>query len=75
MKIAYFGYGKMGRAVEAAALERGHTTAAIIDPLVESHSTPANHIGPDTGCDVAMEFSTPATAVDNILRCFVNRLF
>ena len=70
MKIAYFGYGKMGRAVEAAALERGHTTAAIIDPLVESHSTPANHIGPDTGCDVAFEFSTPATAVDNILRCF-----
>ena len=70
MKIAYFGYGKMGRAVEAAALERGHTTAAIIDPLVESHSTPANHFGPDTGCDVAFEFSTPATAVDNILRCF-----
>ena len=70
MKTAYFGYGKMGRAVEAAALERGHTTAAIIDPLVESHSTPANHVGPDTGCDVAFEFSTPATAVDNILRCF-----
>ena len=62
MKIAYFGYGKMGRAVEAAALERGHTTAAIIDPLVESPSTIV--------ADVAFEFSTPATAVDNILRCF-----
>lgn len=62
MKIAYFGYGKMGRAVEAVALERGHTTAAIIDPLVESPSTIA--------ADVAFEFSTPATAVDNILRCF-----
>ncbi len=62
MKIAYFGYGKMGRTVEAAALERGHTTAAIIDPLVESPSTIV--------ADVAMEFSTPATAVDNILRCF-----
>ena len=50
MKIAYFGYGKMGRAVEAVALERGHTTAAIIDPLVESPSTIA--------ADVAFEFST-----------------
>ena len=31
MKIAIIGYGKMGHAVEAMALKRGHTIGAIID--------------------------------------------
>ena len=66
MKIALIGYGKMGHAVEAAAHGRGHATGATID-------TPADWQGCTEalkGCDVAFEFSTPATAVENILRCF-----
>ena len=31
MKLALLGYGKMGRAVEAAACERGHTVGVTID--------------------------------------------
>jgi len=33
MKIALVGYGKMGRMIEAAALERGHVIVARVDPF------------------------------------------
>ena len=35
MKLALVGYGKMGRAVESVALERGHEVMAKIDPILE----------------------------------------
>ncbi len=31
MKYALVGYGKMGRAIEAAAAARGHVCAAVVD--------------------------------------------
>lgn len=65
MKIALTGYGKMGRTVERVAVERGHEVALIID-------TPADWSARGdalAGCDVAIEFSTPATAEENIRRC------
>ena len=62
MKIALIGYGKMGHAIEAMATGRGHTVACRIDrddPWPEQMDA-----------DVAIEFTTPATAVANIRRCW-----
>lgn len=65
MEIAIIGYGKMGHAVEQCALGRGHTVVLTIDTPDEWESK-ASLL---KSCDVAVEFSTPATAVDNIRRC------
>lgn len=62
MKIAIIGYGKMGHAVEALASERGH---AVVCRLDKGEPWPER-----TEADVAVEFTTPATAAENLLRCF-----
>lgn len=61
MNIALYGYGKMGRAIEAAAAARGH------DVMLRVGS--ANAGAPPTGADVAIEFSRPELAVGNIALC------
>ena len=62
MKIALFGYGKMGKTIERLALERGHEIIAKID---------VDSVGNDiSGADVAIDFSIPGEAFNNILRCF-----
>lgn len=66
MKIALLGYGKMGHAIEVLAPERGHTIGAAID----CEDDWASHLDDLRGCDTAIDFSTPATAVGNIMRCF-----
>lgn len=66
MKIALLGYGKMGKAVEALALERGHSVGVTID----DEDDWMRKIESLRECDVAVEFSTPATVVGNIMRCF-----
>lgn len=62
MKILLVGYGKMGKTIERIALERGHTIAARID---------IENIGDlDTAeADVAIEFSHPDAAFENIRKC------
>lgn len=66
MKIALIGYGKMGHAIEKAALSRGHEITAIIDAdNQEDFDTDAFR-----SADVAIEFSTPATAFDNYVKAF-----
>ena len=62
MKIALIGYGKMGHAIEAMATGRGHTVACRID---RDDPWPGQ-----MDADVAIEFTTPATAVANIRRCW-----
>lgn len=64
MRLALIGYGKMGHAVEEQALRRGHTVACTIDDSSQWASADG------AGVDVAVEFSTPATAVENIRRCW-----
>ena len=66
MKIVILGYGKMGHEVEQTALQRGHEVAFRIDTEAEWE---ANRDG-IAQCDVAIEFSTPATALNNISKCF-----
>jgi 4-hydroxy-tetrahydrodipicolinate reductase len=66
MKIALLGYGKMGKTIEAIALKRGHTIVLKLDKDNAATVTDADL----KKADVAIEFSTPDTAVANILRCF-----
>ncbi|MDO9255380.1 MAG: 4-hydroxy-tetrahydrodipicolinate reductase [Bacteroidales bacterium] len=66
MKIALLGYGKMGREVEKIALEQEHTIVLIIDN--ENDWLEKGELL--KGCDVAIEFSMPAIAIENIRRCF-----
>ena len=66
MKLVLLGYGKMGRAVEAAACERGHTVGVTIDDEDDWMAK----LDDVKGCDMAIDFSTPGTAVSNIMRCF-----
>jgi len=62
MKIALLGYGKMGKAIEVIALQRQHSIALKVTS--ENSSFNLNDI------DVAIDFSTPSTAVNNIIKCF-----
>ena len=66
MKIAIIGYGKMGHAVEAMAVERGRSVVCTIDNPQEMSEKQALL----RSTDVAIEFTTPATAVGNIRGCF-----
>ena len=66
MKIALIGHGKMGHMIESIARERGHEIVSIIDQnnLDEFESNAF------ASADVAIEFTTPQTAADNILRAW-----
>ena len=66
MKIALIGYGKMGRVIEEIALMRGHEIVCRIDVDNQSDFESAAF----ASADVAIEFTTPATAVDNYKRAF-----
>jgi 4-hydroxy-tetrahydrodipicolinate reductase len=66
MKIALLGYGKMGRAIEAIALERGHEIHIRIDSEKDWQKF-GNEL---KEADVAIDFSTPDSAISNIQKCF-----
>ncbi len=61
MKIAIIGYGKMGHMIEEVALSRGHEIVARID---------AGDVFDLQNADVAIEFTTPATAEANIRKAW-----
>lgn len=65
LNIALIGYGKMGKAIEEIALQRGHTISLKIDIDTASQFTPENL----RACDVAIEFTSPHSAVENITKC------
>lgn len=67
MKIAIVGYGKMGRMIERIATARGHEVIARFD--IDNNAGSAGLTAEAlAGVDVAIEFSTPDTAVENIKR-------
>ena len=66
MKIALIGYGKMGKEIEEVALSRGHSVILKIDINNPEELTTGNL----SNADVAIEFTSPATAVNNYLKCF-----
>mgnify|MGYP006283938943 CR=1 FL=1 len=66
MRIMVIGYGKMGHEIEKAAIERGHTISGIID--VHNIGDLNSSLAEKT--DVAIEFTTPSSVIDNLFRCF-----
>jgi 4-hydroxy-tetrahydrodipicolinate reductase len=65
MNIALIGYGRMGHEIETIALKRGHTVRLIIDVDNQEDLCKSNL----SDIDVAIEFSTPEAAFENIARC------
>ena len=67
MKIAIVGYGKMGRIIERVATERGIEVALRLDEFNNAgfEGITAHNFA---GIDVAIDFSVPSAAVENILR-------
>jgi 4-hydroxy-tetrahydrodipicolinate reductase len=66
MKIALLGYGKMGQIIERFATERGHEIVLTISIDNLAALTVENL----KRADVAIDFSAPGAAVDNIYKCF-----
>jgi len=65
MKIALIGYGKMGKAIEEIAVSKGHEIVLKINDENLSELN-ANNL---QKCDVAIEFTNPESAIENIRTC------
>ncbi|MBK5272855.1 MAG: 4-hydroxy-tetrahydrodipicolinate reductase, partial [Bacteroidia bacterium] len=65
MKLALIGYGKMGKAIEEIALQRGHEIVLTIDQPNLSDLTKENI----SKAEAAIEFTGPQAAYDNIKSC------
>src|ERR1700754_4617650 len=63
MNILLVGYGKMGKAIEPIAISHNHQIAGKIDVQSGEGFTSS------TSADVAIEFTQPESAVDNIKHC------
>ncbi len=66
MKIALLGYGKMGKTIEEIAIQRGHSIVLKVDKDDTQYDL--------SDADVAIDFSIPAAAVNNITNCFNARV-
>ncbi len=65
MKIALIGYGKMGKAIEEIALQKNHEIVLTVDE--HNADTFQSEL---SKADVAIEFTRPEAAFNNILKCF-----
>jgi 4-hydroxy-tetrahydrodipicolinate reductase len=65
INIALIGYGKMGKAIEQIALQRGHTIVLKIDINNVADFNAVNV----AKADAAIEFTAPHTAFENISKC------
>jgi 4-hydroxy-tetrahydrodipicolinate reductase len=65
MNIALVGYGKMGKTIEEIAVANGHTIGLKID-LNNAADLCAQKVA---GIDVAIEFTGPHCAFDNVMKC------
>ena len=65
MKIALIGYGKMGKAIEEIAVQHGHEIVLKID-IGNLHEFTQERL---ENADVAIEFSSPHSAFDNVMKC------
>ncbi len=66
MKIALLGYGKMGKAIEKIALERGHEI--VLKTTIDTKKIDI------TLADIAIDFSSPNVAFNNISICLQNKV-
>lgn len=65
MRIALIGYGKMGKAIESIALEKGHEVVITIDLNNAADLNKENM----AKADVAIEFTGPHSAFANVMKC------
>ena len=65
MRIALLGYGKMGKMIERIAVSRGHQVVLVVDLDIRADCS----VEQLRQADVAIEFTTPAVAVDNYKWC------
>ena len=70
LKIALLGYGKMGKAIEEIALQKGHSIVLKIG-VDNLNDLTAENI---RTADVAIEFSNPESAAKNIFFCLENNV-
>ena len=68
MNIGIIGYGKMGQAVEKTATQKGHK---IIFKIDSKNTNLLNNLTIKK-VDLVIEFSTPSSALENILFCLKN---
>lgn len=66
MKIALLGYGKMGKTIEQLAIKRGHNIVLKVDKDDKDYDI--------TKADVAIDFSIPDVAFNNISNCINNNV-
>lgn len=66
MKIALLGYGRMGKTIEQFAMQRGHEIVLKVDENTETYDI--------TLADVAIDFSIPSVAFQNISNCLNNNV-
>ena len=65
MKLALIGYGKMGKAIEEIAVQKGHEIVVSIDQPNLHEFTRENLIK----ADAAIEFTGPHSAYENVKAC------
>lgn len=68
MRVAIIGYGKMGHEIERVLEERGHSVVLKVDVDNRAEAMTKSAF---EGVDVAIEFTSPATAYDNIKDCIL----
>ena len=66
MRIALLGYGKMGKTIEGLAINKGHQIV-----FKTSKTTSISEL---SNVDIAIDFSTPDSAVSNIKLCLENNI-
>ena len=66
MNIALLGYGKMGKTIEQIAIKRGHNIVLTVDKDDKDYDI--------TKADVAIDFSIPTVAFNNISNCINNQV-
>lgn len=65
MNIILVGYGKMGKAIEEMAVAKGHSIVLRVD-IDNAHELNADYAAK---ADVAIEFTSPHSAFDNVMKC------
>ncbi|MHA7878056.1 MAG: 4-hydroxy-tetrahydrodipicolinate reductase [Bacteroidota bacterium] len=70
MRLLLIGYGKMGKAIEQVALQRGHH---VVYKIGLSNITTLAAVNPKE-VDMALEFSQPTAAYSNICQCLAKNI-
>ncbi|MGC1205070.1 MAG: 4-hydroxy-tetrahydrodipicolinate reductase [Flavobacteriaceae bacterium] len=66
MNVALLGYGRMGQTIEQIAIKRGHHIVLKVDKDDKDYDI--------TKADVAIDFSIPTVAFNNISKCLNNNV-